>query len=106
MTATRIPGTPFVDDGALVSTNPATGEEVGRFPVASADDVKAAVGRAEKAQEWWAGLGFDGRREVLTQWRGVITRRLGQLCDVVHQETGKPHGDAQLECALAIDHLA
>ena len=24
----------------------------------------------------------------------------------MHQETGKPHGDAMLEAALAIDHLA
>ena len=28
-----------------------------------------------------------------------------QLADVMHQETGKPHGDAVLESALAIDHL-
>ena len=24
----------------------------------------------------------------------------------MHQETGKPHGDAQLEMTLAIEHLA
>jgi acyl-CoA reductase-like NAD-dependent aldehyde dehydrogenase len=43
---------------------------------------------------------------VLAQWRGVLTRRMAQLADVVHQETGKPHADAQLEIGLAIDHLA
>ena len=31
---------------------------------------------------------------------------MGQLADLVHQETGKPHGDAQLEIGLAIEHLA
>ena len=36
----------------------------------------------------------------------MITRRLAQLADLMHQETGKPHGDAMLEAALAIDHLA
>ena len=35
-----------------------------------------------------------------------MTRRIAQLADVMHQETGKPHGDAMLEAALAIDHLA
>ena len=30
---------------------------------------------------------------------------MAQLAEVVHRETGKPHGDAQLEIALAIDHL-
>ncbi len=49
MTATRTPGVPVVEDGALVSTNPATGDEVGRFPIASADDVTAAVARAQDA---------------------------------------------------------
>ena len=36
----------------------------------------------------------------------MITRRIAQLAELVHQETGKPHGDAQLEIVLAIDHLA
>ena len=35
-----------------------------------------------------------------------MTRRVAQLAEVMHQETGKPHGDATLEAALAIDHLA
>ncbi len=35
-----------------------------------------------------------------------MTRRIAQLAEVMHQETGKPHGDAMLESALAIDHLA
>ena len=35
-----------------------------------------------------------------------MTRRVAQLADVVHQETGKPHSDATLEAALALDHVA
>jgi acyl-CoA reductase-like NAD-dependent aldehyde dehydrogenase len=90
----------------LESLNPATGDVVGIHTVDTAESVDAAVARARAAAGWWAGLGFDGRREVLGQWRGVLTRRMAQLADVVHQETGKPHGDAQLEIGLAIDHLA
>ena len=47
-----------------------------------------------------------GRKEVLDQWRGVIARRMAQLADVVHRETGKPHSDAMMESAIAVDHLA
>jgi acyl-CoA reductase-like NAD-dependent aldehyde dehydrogenase len=90
----------------LESLNPATGDVVGIHTVDTAESVAAAVARAREAAGWWAGLGFDGRREVLDQWRGVLTRRMAQLADVVHQETGKPHGDAQLEIGLTIDHLA
>ena len=89
----------------LESLNPATGDVVGIHRVDDAASVDAAVARAREAAGWWAGLGFEGRKEVLGQWRGVLTRRMAQLADVVHQETGKPHADAALEIGLAIDHL-
>ncbi len=90
----------------LQSLDPATGDVVGVHPVDDQAAVDAAVARAREAVEWWAGLGFDGRKELLGQWRGVITRRIAQLADLVHLETGKPHGDAQLEVGLAVEHLA
>jgi acyl-CoA reductase-like NAD-dependent aldehyde dehydrogenase len=90
----------------LESVNPATGDVVGVHVVAEAPDVDEAVARAREASTWWAELGFEGRKRILDQWRGVLARRMPQLADVVHQETGKPHADAQLEVGLAIDHLA
>ena len=89
----------------LESINPATGDVVAVYAVDDAAAVDAAVARARHAAEWWARGTFAERREVLDQWKGVLTRRMAQLADVVHQETGKPHGDAQLEIGLAIDHL-
>ncbi|WP_037320505.1 aldehyde dehydrogenase family protein [Amycolatopsis orientalis] len=88
------------------SLSPATDEVVGTYPVHTAADVRAAVARARDAAEWWSGLGFDGRAERLRRWKGVITRRLPQLCQVVRDETGKPLADAQLESVLAIEHIA
>lgn len=85
--------------------NPATGDLVGVHRVADRADVDAAVAAAREASVWWAGLGHGGRREVLEQWKAVLARRMAQLADVVHQETGKPHGDALLEIGLAVDHL-
>src|SRR5690349_2045100 len=43
------PGVPVIVDGQLVSTNPATGAEVARLPVAGAAEVAAAVARARQA---------------------------------------------------------
>ncbi|MGD9959928.1 aldehyde dehydrogenase family protein [Nocardioides sp.] len=94
------------DVDKLESLNPATGDVVGVHAIDDAASVAAAVARAREAVDWWTGLGFDGRKHILGLWRGVLTRRMGQLADVVHQETGKPHGDAQLEIGLAIEHLA
>lgn len=89
----------------LEVTNPATGDVVGVHLIAEAADVDAAVERAREWAGWWSGIGFDQRKDVLDKWKGVIARRMAQLADVVHQETGKPHGDALLEIGLAIDHL-
>ena len=88
------------------SLNPATGEVVGSYPIEDAAAVDAAVDRARIAAHWWAGLGFAGRAERLQRWKGVLTRRMAQLAEVSHAETGKPHCDAQLEIVLAIDHIA
>ena len=88
------------------SLNPITGDVVATHPVHSDEEVRAAVARAHEAAAWWSALTYDERETHLTAWKGVITRRIAQLADVMHQETGKPHGDAMLEAALAIDHLA
>jgi acyl-CoA reductase-like NAD-dependent aldehyde dehydrogenase len=106
MTATRTPGVPVIEDGALVSTNPATGAEVGRFPVAGPEDVATAVHRARGAAEWWAGLGFAGRRARLLRWRASLADRIGELAALMHDEGGKPVAEAIVESAGAIDHVA
>ena len=88
------------------SINPRTDEVVESYPIHTAEDVDEAVKRAREAATWWEGLGFAGRAERLTRWKGVITRRAAQLADVVHADTGKPHSDAMIEIILVIDHTA
>jgi acyl-CoA reductase-like NAD-dependent aldehyde dehydrogenase len=92
--------------GTFESRDPATGEVVGVFPVQDAQAVAGTVARARTAAEQWRALGFDGRAQRLTAWRGYLARRMHELADLVHRENGKPHGDALLEITLAIDHLA
>ncbi len=104
MTLTDLPLTEAAQ--TFDSLSPSTGDVVGTYPVHSPEDVEAAVLRAHEAAAWWAGLSFDERGERLSAWKGVITRRIAQLADVVHRETGKPHSDATLEAGLALDHIA
>jgi aldehyde dehydrogenase (NAD+) len=87
------------------SLSPITGDVVGTWPLHTAGDVEAAVQRAREAASWWSALTFDERAEHLVTWAGVVTRRIAQLAELVHQETGKPHSDATLEAAMALDHL-
>ncbi|GAB3127474.1 aldehyde dehydrogenase family protein [Tsukamurella serpentis] len=88
------------------SLDPRTGDVVDTYPIHSPEHVRAVVASAREQSDWWRDLGFDGRKQALTTWKGVITRRINQLAQIVHDETGKPHGDALLEASLGIDHLA
>jgi succinate-semialdehyde dehydrogenase/glutarate-semialdehyde dehydrogenase len=105
MTATRVPGLPVVEDGVLISTNPATGEEAGRVPVADTAAVEAATARAREAGLWWQGLGYDGRKERLLRWRSLIVRRVDELAALTGVEAGKPNADAVVEAVAAVEHL-
>ncbi|MDQ6526712.1 aldehyde dehydrogenase family protein [Nocardioides sp. LHD-245] len=100
MTTTDAPAQTFT------SLDPATGAVVGTHPIHDAAAVEAAVATARKQAEWWRALGFDGRKQALVRWRKVIARRMEELAALMARETGKPDGDALLETALAIDHLA
>ncbi len=90
---------------AFESLNPATGEVVGEHPIHGEDAVNAAIDRARAASIWWAGLGWKERRIRLLNVKGALTRSLNRVAMVIHQETGKPVEDAQLEVVLAITHL-
>lgn len=94
-----------VDMPSFTSTEPATGEVVGTFPVMTADEVAATVDRARIAASWWAELGWDGRKQRLLAWKSLLARRADQLAWLVHRENGKPVEDALLEIALSIEHL-
>ncbi|NYT92796.1 aldehyde dehydrogenase family protein [Salinispora sp. H7-4] len=105
MTAVHVPGLPVIEDGRLVSTNPATGAEAGRLPVASPADVEATVARARAASGWWAGLGVAARRERLLRWRSRLASRIEELAELVHVEGGKPVAEAVVEVVTAVEHL-
>jgi acyl-CoA reductase-like NAD-dependent aldehyde dehydrogenase len=88
------------------SLEPATGAVYASFPICTAEEVEAAVARAREAALWWRGLGFEGRKQRLDAWRVSLANRLPEIGEIMHRENGKPVADAQLEVALAVDHLA
>jgi acyl-CoA reductase-like NAD-dependent aldehyde dehydrogenase len=100
------PGEPVIVDGELVSTSPATGSEVGRFPVADAEAIARVVADARQAGQWWRELGPARRRRRLLRWRALMVRRLDELLELMYAEGGKPRADALLECVAAIEHVA
>ena len=87
------------------SVNPATSEVIATFPVHGRAEVDAAVERAREAASWWSGLGWKERQTRLLAWKSHLIRYVGRLAELIHNETGKPLADAQLEIFLAVVHL-
>jgi len=81
--------------------SPVSLESIGQIRAASPEEVKAAVGRARKAQQEWARRSFDERAEVL--WRVVdqLVERQDEIVDLVVKETGKT-----LQEAISMEVLA
>lgn len=105
MTVIPTPGAAEVIGDVLISTSPATGAEVGRFPVADAEAVAATVVRARAASIWWRRLGYAERKRRLDAWRVLIVDRIDELTELMHREGGKPIDDALLEALVAVDHM-
>ncbi|MEO9137557.1 MAG: aldehyde dehydrogenase family protein [Jatrophihabitans sp.] len=85
--------------------SPATGEVVATFPVHSAAHVEQVVSDARAAQQWWAELGFDGRRQRMRRWVRWLARHCDELYELGHREGGKPKADIQFELLAGLEDV-
>jgi acyl-CoA reductase-like NAD-dependent aldehyde dehydrogenase len=95
------------DHGAaeiLVSVDPATGEEIGRVPISSPDEVAAAVARGREAFFAWRKRSFAERRRLVMAARAVILAEMDEISHLISKESGKPVGEAMaMEIAPVLD---
>jgi acyl-CoA reductase-like NAD-dependent aldehyde dehydrogenase len=88
----------------IVSYNPATGEEIGRVPVLSADEVGDAVARSREAFAEWKRTSFAERADLIIKARDVILSELDEIARLISAESGKPFGEAiAMEIAPVLD---
>ncbi len=87
------------------SLSPATGEVLATYGIDGQREVRLAVHRARDAAAWWGGLSHGMRKLRLLAWKSHLTRYMGRLAQLVHDETGKPLDDATLEIVNTILHL-
>ena len=90
----------------IISYDPATGEEIGRAPLASPEDVKEAVRRARAAQPAWASLSFRDRGRVILRARKLMLAERDEIARLVSRETGKPVAEAlSMEIVPTLDAM-
>lgn len=90
----------------IVSYDPGTGAEIGRAPLFSPEEVKAAVEAARAAQPAWANLSFHQRGRVILQARKLLLAERDELALLVSKETGKPVAEAiSMEIVPTLDAM-
>ena len=86
--------------------SPATKEAIGELPVATADDVRAAVARARAAQPAWAATSFADRARVMYRAVEILRRDQERYIAVIQRETGRSHFETlMMEVFAACDSL-
>ena len=86
----------------LTSTCPATGEIVWSGPVASNDDVDAAVTRAQAAFRDWRRTSVDARMAIARAYAVALKARSAALAELIARETGKPLWETTQEVGTMI----
>ena len=94
--------------------NPATGDVTAKTPLASADEVRAAIQVARDALPAWAATPPAKRVQVLYKFRDLLTEHADELANMLSAEHGKTNPDAHgelargmevVEFAIGIPHL-
>ncbi len=75
--------------------NPATGEVEKKVPLASREELDAAVANAKEAQVAWGATNPQKRARVLMQYVALLHRDMDKLAEALSREHGKTLPDAK-----------
>ena len=89
--------------GEVISYNPATGAELGRVPLASAEDYEAVISLAQTTFERWRMLPAPKRGEIVREIGDELRRFKQELGKLVTLEAGKIAAEGQGEVQEMID---
>lgn len=81
--------------------NPATGQAVGRYPVATAQDLDDALAAAARGFETWRNTPAADRGDLIRKAGAILASRADEIAPVITLEQGKPLGSARFEPIFA-----
>ncbi|WP_100641610.1 CoA-acylating methylmalonate-semialdehyde dehydrogenase [Alteromonas facilis] len=79
----------------IAVTNPANNEVIAQAPVATDDEVEAAIASAEKAFETWRKIPTPERARVMMRYQHLLKEHHDELATILASETGKTFDDAK-----------
>jgi succinate-semialdehyde dehydrogenase/glutarate-semialdehyde dehydrogenase len=81
----------------IVSVNPSTGAELGRYPLDRPEDVERKLQGAAQAQQVWRTRSVRERCALLAEVAAVLRRNRAQYAAMITAEMGKPLAEAEAE---------
>jgi succinate-semialdehyde dehydrogenase/glutarate-semialdehyde dehydrogenase len=85
--------------------NPATGREIGRVPLSTADDLDHALAVTRLSFEQWRQTVPDKRAKILKRAADLILERAPQIAAQMTLEEGKPLGESLDEVTRAAEYF-
>ena len=90
------------DVAALISTNPATGEQVW---TGAPGDAAAEVAAARAAWPAWAAHSIAFRIEAMRRFANVVRAKESEFAELISNETGKPFWEARTEVGAVVNKV-
>ena len=88
---------------AYKTVNPATGETLKEFPVATAAEVEQALAASHEAYRAWRSGPVEDRAKVMARVAELYLERRDELARLISTEIGKPLAQARGEVKLVAD---
>lgn len=85
--------------------NPATGRVTKHLPLASREELDAAVQNAKEAAKTWRSSSLSTRASILFRFRELLNERKDELAKILTAEHGKVHTDALGEIARGLENV-
>ncbi|USG60536.1 CoA-acylating methylmalonate-semialdehyde dehydrogenase [Sneathiella marina] len=94
--------------------NPSTGEHMADLPLATVEEVEAAIANSQAVADEWANTSPITRARVMFRYKQLIEENIEELAALLSSEHGKVHSDAKgsiirglevVEFACGIPHL-
>ena len=83
--------------------NPATQEVVARVPMATPEEVNAAVESAQEAFKTWSKVSLTNRMRIMVKFAHLVSENAKELAELVTLEHGKTLPDAEGEVGRALE---
>ena len=85
--------------------NPATAELLAKVPLSPADEVAAAIEKAQAAFELWRNVPATARIQYLFKLKMLLEEQFEEIAQIITQECGKTIGESRGEMRRAIENV-